>query len=85
MSETTVVPHNPDPRLTIEQASGEANVSAHTIRRAYNNGHLTVIRFGVGGRGLRIKRSELMKWMDAGGRTDEQQTAAAAAVRVSRR
>jgi excisionase family DNA binding protein len=78
------LPDNPDPRLTTDQAAREANVGLHTIRRAYMNGHLVVQRFGTG-RGIRIKRSELMKWMDAGGRTDEQPLPAAASVRAVRR
>lgn len=78
------LPENPDPRLTTDQAAREANVGLHTIRRAYGNGHLTVQRFGRG-RGIRIKRSELMKWIDNGGRTDERPLPAAAVVRAVRR
>jgi len=76
------LPENPDPRLTTDQAAREANVGLHTIRRAYGNGHLVVQRFGRG-RGIRIKRSELLKWIDAGGKTDEAPLPAAA-VRVVR-
>jgi excisionase family DNA binding protein len=78
------IPENPDPRLTTDQAAREANVGLHTIRRAYMNGHLTVQRFGRG-RGIRIKRSELLKWIDAGGRTDERPLPVTAGVRAVRR
>jgi excisionase family DNA binding protein len=56
-------------RLTVAQAAAEAAVSEHTIRRAYVHGHLPVHRFGLGARSLRIKRSELMAWLEAGGNT----------------
>jgi excisionase family DNA binding protein len=75
----------PDPLLTIDQAAREANVSTMTLRRAFRNGHLHVRRFGVDGRGLRILRSALTAWMDAGGRTDEKPSVAAAVRAVVRR
>jgi excisionase family DNA binding protein len=56
-------------RLTVAQAAEEALVSEHTIRRAYVHGHLHIQRFGIGQRSLRIKRSDLMKWLEAGGNT----------------
>ena len=56
-------------RLTVAQAAAEAAVSEHTIRRAYAHGHLPVHRFGLGARSLRIKRSELLAWLEAGGQT----------------
>ena len=56
-------------RLTVAQAAAEAAVSEHTIRRAYVHGHLPVHRFGLGARSLRIKRSELIAWLEAGGKT----------------
>jgi len=58
-----------DVRLTVAQAAAEAAVSEHTIRRAYVHGHLPVHRFGLGARSLRIKRSELIAWLEAGGQT----------------
>lgn len=58
-----------DARLTVAQAAAEANVSEHTIRRAYVHGHLRIHRFGLGARSLRIKRSELQAWLEAGGNT----------------
>jgi hypothetical protein len=33
------------------------------------HGHLHIQRFGIGQRSLRIKRSDLMKWLEAGGNT----------------
>ena len=56
-------------RLTVAEAATEAKVSEHTIRRAYVHGHLHIQRFGIGQRSLRIKRSDLMKWLEAGGNT----------------
>ena len=59
-----------DKMETVAEAAADASVSVHTIRRAYEHGHLRVLRFGVGGRGIRIRRSELAAWLEAGGRTD---------------
>ena len=56
-------------RLTVAQAAAEAAVSEHTIRRAYVHGHLAIQRFGLGARSLRIKRSDLLAWLEAGGQT----------------
>lgn len=56
-------------RLTVAEAAAEAKVSDHTIRRAYVHGHLAIQRFGIGQRSLRIKRSDLVKWLAAGGNT----------------
>lgn len=56
-------------RLSVAQAAEEASVSEHTIRRAYVHGHLKIQRFGIGQRSLRIKRSDLMLWLEAGGKT----------------
>ena len=56
-------------RLTVSQSAAEAAVSPHTIRRAYLYGHLRVQRFGVAGRGIRIRRADLLRWLEAGGRT----------------
>ena len=56
--------------LTVAEAAADASVSVHTIRRAYEHGHLRVLRFGVGGRGVRIRRADLAAWLEAGGRTD---------------
>jgi excisionase family DNA binding protein len=56
-------------RLTVAEAATEAKVSEHTIRRAYVHGHLPIQRFGIGQRSLRIKRSDLLKWLEAGGNT----------------
>jgi excisionase family DNA binding protein len=58
-----------DKRLTVAQAAEEAAVSVNTIRRAYESEHLKVIRFGIGGRGIRIRRGDLVAWLEAGGRT----------------
>lgn len=58
-----------DARLTVAQAAAEAAVSEHTIRRAYVHGHLAIQRFGLGARSLRIKRRDLMAWLEAGGNT----------------
>jgi excisionase family DNA binding protein len=55
---------------TVAEAAAEATVSVHTIRRAYEHGHLRVLRFGIGGRGIRIRRADLAAWLEAGGRTD---------------
>ena len=63
--------------LTVEQAVVETTLSANTIRRAYTNGHLKVVRFGRypgSTRGLRIKRGELRRWLEAGGATGEPET-----------
>jgi excisionase family DNA binding protein len=59
-----------DVRLTVQQAAAEAAVSVHTIRRGYENRHLRVQRFGIGGRGIRIRRADLAAWIENGGRTD---------------
>jgi len=56
-------------RLTVAQSAVDVNVSVNTIRRAYESGHLLVQRFGVGGRGIRIRRGDLMAWLAAGGKT----------------
>jgi excisionase family DNA binding protein len=56
-------------RLTVAEAAKEATVSEHTIRRAYVHGHLAIQRFGIGQRSLRIKRRDLLKWLEAGGST----------------
>jgi excisionase family DNA binding protein len=56
-------------RLTVAQAAEEAAVSEHTIRRAYVHGHLAIQRFGLGARSLRIKRRDLLAWLEAGGNT----------------
>ena len=56
-------------RLTVAQAAQEAAVSEHTIRRAYVHGHLPIQRFGLGARSLRIKRRDLIAWLEAGGQT----------------
>ena len=61
-----------DERLTVAEAAQEAKVSDHTIRRAYVHGHLAIQRFGIGQRSLRIKRRDLMKWLEAGGSTAPQ-------------
>lgn len=58
-----------DVRLTVAEAATEAKVSEHTIRRAYVHGHLHIQRFGIGQRSLRIKRSDLVQWLEAGGNT----------------
>ena len=58
-----------DARLTVAEAATEAKVSEHTIRRAYVHGHLHIQRFGIGQRSLRIKRSDLLHWLEAGGNT----------------
>jgi excisionase family DNA binding protein len=58
-----------DKRLTVAQAAEEATVSVNTIRRAYESEHLKVLRFGVGRRSIRIRRGDLMAWLDAGGST----------------
>lgn len=68
-SEPPAAPVLPDARLTVAQAAAEAAVSEQTIRRAYVHGHLPVHRFGLGARSLRIKRSELLAWLEAGGQT----------------
>ena len=59
-------------RLTVAEAATEAKVSEHTIRRAYVHGHLHIQRFGIGQRALRIKRSDLLRWLEAGGNTAPQ-------------
>ncbi len=56
-------------RLTVAQAAAEVGVSEHTIRRAYAGGHLVIKRFGLGARGIRIRRGDLRAWDDAGGQT----------------
>jgi hypothetical protein len=58
-----------DARLTVKEAAEEAFVSEHTIRRAYVGGHLVIKRFGIGARGIRIRRGDLRAWLDAGGQT----------------
>src|SRR5262245_42876230 len=63
-------PADGEKRLTVAEAAADAAVSVHTIRRGYENRHLRVQRFGVGGRGIRIRRADLAAWLDAGGRTD---------------
>lgn len=50
--------------LTVEEAAAEAKVSVNTIRRAYEHGHLPVLRFGVGGRFIRVRRRALVTWLE---------------------
>lgn len=58
-----------DQRLTLAEAAAEVAVSINTLRRAYEHQHLTVQRFGIGGRGIRVRRADLMTWLAAGGKT----------------
>src|SRR5262245_17594795 len=55
--------------LTVAQAAREATVREHTIRRGYFGGHLRVQRMGMGARLIRIRRRDLLAWMNAGANT----------------
>lgn len=50
---------------TVEQAAQVVGVSYSTIRRAYNGGRLKVIYLGEGQTKPRIRRSDLLQWLDA--------------------
>jgi excisionase family DNA binding protein len=63
------VPTLADPLFTVSQAAGAVQVSEDTVRRAYTAGHLKVERFGARLQCVRIRESELVRWMTAGGKT----------------
>jgi len=58
-----------DPLLTVTQAAATVQISEDSIRRAYTAGHLNVERFGARLQCVRIRQSELLRWMAAGGKT----------------
>jgi excisionase family DNA binding protein len=73
MARTITFPAEPteltDRRLTVTQAADQVQVSDDSIRRAYLAGHLKVERFGARLRSVRVRESELNRWMAAGGKT----------------
>ena len=58
-----------DPLFTVAQSATAVQVSDDSIRRAYTAGHLKVERFGARLQCVRIRQSELLAWMTAGGKT----------------
>lgn len=56
-----------DDRLTVEDAAPIAGMSAHTMYRAIRVGHVPPGVFYRIGRNLRISKSRLLQWIDAGG------------------
>jgi|SRR5262245_11127084 len=66
---TTAADQYDNELLTVAQAAEEATVSDHTIRRGYYGGHLRVKRMGMGARVIRIRRRDLLAWLDAGANT----------------
>ena len=56
-----------EPRLTVKEAARALNCCEETIRRAYLTNQLRVERFGR--RSVRIRVSELEKWLARGGPT----------------
>lgn len=63
------VPTLADPLFTVTQAAIAVQLSEDSIRRAYTAGHLKVERFGARLQCVRIRESELLRWMTAGGKT----------------
>lgn len=53
-----------DDLLTVKEAARGFKVCSETIRRAYQNGHLRVVRVG---RHIRIPKQALVDWREAGG------------------
>ena len=58
-----------DQRLTVAEAAQIARCSEDTIRRAYTSGHLQVERLGKRLQCVRIRLSELDRWLTDGART----------------
>jgi hypothetical protein len=58
-------------QLTLEEAAAEAAASLKTLQRAYVRGHLKIMPFGA--RGKRIRRRDLLAWLDAGAPTEKRE------------
>ena len=58
-----------DRHLTVGQAATAVQLSEDSIRRAYTAGHLKVERFGARLQCVRVRESELNRWLASGGRT----------------
>lgn len=56
--------------LTLPEACDEAHCSLSTIQRAYVRGHLRILPFGA--RGKRVRRRDLIAWVEAGCPTERQ-------------
>lgn len=68
-NEAACEPTLADQVFTVAQAAGAVQLSEDSIRRAYTAGHLKVERFGARRQGVRIRESELNRWLAAGGKT----------------
>ncbi len=55
-----------EPRLTVAEAARLARCSKDTIRRAYWSGCMQVERLGPQSRRVRIRRTEVERWLAAG-------------------
>lgn len=64
MAGMTIASSAYDDVLTVAEAAAEARRSVRTIRRAYRAGKLAAFRDG-NGRGVRIRREDLRRWMMA--------------------
>lgn len=53
--------------LKLPDACDEAGTSLKTLQRAYVNGRLKILPFGA--RGIRIRRRDLLEWVEAGAPT----------------
>lgn len=58
-----------DAIFTVAEAAAAVRLSEDSIRRAYTAGHLNVERFGARLQCVRIRESELNRWMAGGGKT----------------
>ena len=58
-------------QLTLDEAAAEAAASLKTLQRAYVRGHLKIMPFGA--RGKRIRRRDLLAWLDAGAPTEKRE------------
>ena len=55
--------------LKLPDAVEETGASLKTLQRAYVNGRLRIMPFGA--RGIRIRRRDLLAWVEAGAPTDK--------------
>lgn len=58
-----------DQRLKVAEAAQIAKFSDDTIRRGYASGHLKIERMGAHLQCVRIRQSELERWLADGART----------------
>ena len=58
-----------DQRLTVADAARVSSLSEDTIRRGYISGHLKIERMGAKLQCIRIRESELDRWLTNGART----------------